>query len=240
MRSINRLTAATIRKLMASPPSRTKYYTGHLENLLPKTVQKTRSRPALDYREIHDFTKKLRAEAGNVARAMEFIILTGARTSEATGATWREIDLTGRVWRVPAQRMKRRIAHDVPLSAQAIALLKALPGQHRADDRIFDSVTGRQISDPVLSEVLRKLGYPLGAITTHGFRSTLRTWLAERTSAPSAVAEACIAHDKRDKVRQAYERTRFFEQRVPLMTLWASFIDTPPGQDATVLPFNAA
>ncbi|AXE96124.1 tyrosine-type recombinase/integrase [Paraburkholderia terricola] len=215
-------------------------FTGHLENLLPKVQEKTQNRPALDYREIHGFMKALRAEAGNVARAMEYVVLTGARSSEATGATWREIDLDGRVWHVPAERMKKRIAHDVPLSDQALALLEALPGEHRPDDRLFPSVRGGQICDPLLSGLLRKLGYPLGAVTTHGFRSTLRTWLSERTPAPSAVAEACIAHDKRDKVQQAYERTRFFEQRVPLMTLWADFIDSPFVQDATVLPIRAA
>lgn len=211
-------------------------FAGHLENLLPKLQAKTVNRPSLDYRDIHGFMKKLRAESGGVARAVEFIVLTGARSSEATGATWAEIDLDGKVWHVPAERMKTRIAHDVPLSDQAVALLKALPGEHRPGDRLFDSARGKQISDSVLSDLLRALGYPQGEVTTHGFRSTLRTWLSERTSAPAAVAEACIAHDKRDKVRQAYERTRFFEQRVPLMAMWADFLDAPFVMDAKVLP----
>jgi integrase len=215
-------------------------FTRHLENLLPKVQEKTANRPALDYRAIHGFMKALRAEAGDVARAMEFIILTGARTSEATGATWREIDLVDKVWHVPAERMKARLAHDVPLSPQVLALLKALPGEHAPDRRLFDSAKGRQISDTVLSGLLRKLGYAKGAASTHGFRSTLRTWLAERTPAPPAVAEAVISHDKRSKVQQAYERTRFFDQRVPLMTMWADFIDSPFVQDATVLPIRAA
>lgn len=215
-------------------------FANHLEHLLPKSQEKTENRPALDYREIHGFMKKLRAEPGSVARAMEFVILTGARSSEATGSTWREIDLDGRVWHVPAERMKKRIAHDVPLSEPALALLEALPGEHLPDDLLFLSVKGKQISDTVLSGLLRKSGYAKGTASTHGFRSTLRTWLSERTSAPSAVAEACIAHDKRPQVQQAYERTRFFEQRVPLMTMWANFIDSPFVQDATVLPIRVA
>jgi integrase len=212
-------------------------FTGHLENLLPKVQEKTANRPALDYRAIHGFMKALRAEAGDVARAMEFIILTGARTSEATGATWREIDLAGKIWHVPPERMKVHVAHDVPLSPQALALLEALPGEHAPDNRLFDSVKGKQVSDVVLSGLLRKLGYPLGSVTTHGFRSTVRTWLSERTQASPDVAEAVIAHDKRPKVQQAYERTRFFEQRVPLMTQWADFIDSP---DARVVAFVSA
>ena len=215
-------------------------FTGHLENLLPKVQEKTANRPALDYRAIHAFMKALRADSGDVARAMEFIILTGARTSEATGATWGEIDVAEKVWHVPAERMKVRLAHDVPLSPQLLALLEALPGEHTPDRRLFDSAKGRQISDTVLSGLLRKLGYAKGTASTHGFRSTLRTWLAERTSAPTAVAEAVISHDKRSKVQQAYERTRFFEQRVPLMTHWADFIDSPFVRDATVLPIRAA
>jgi integrase len=201
---------------------------------------KTENRPSLPYKKIYEFMNKLRAEPGDVPRAMEYIVLTGARSSEATGATWREIDLAGKVWHVPAERMKGRVAHDVPLSPQALALLEALPGEHAPDDRLFDSVKGKQVSDVVLSALLRKLGYPLGSVTTHGFRSTVRTWLSERTQASPDVAEAVISHDKRPKVQQAYERTRFFEQRVPLMTMWANFIDSPFVQDATVLPIRAA
>ncbi|SOE92872.1 Integrase [Burkholderia sp. D7] len=215
-------------------------FKNHLEHLLPTMQEKTAHRPALDYREIHTFMKALRAEAGDVARALEFIVLTGARSSEATGATWREIDLAGKVWHVPAERMKAGVAHDVPLSPQALALLEALPGEHAPDDRLFDSAKGKQVSDVVLSALLRKLGYPLGSVTTHGFRSTLRTWLSERTQASPDVAEACIAHDKRPKVQQAYERTRFFEQRVPLMTMWANFIDSPFVRDATVVVLSNA
>jgi len=183
---------------------------------------------------------KLRVEAGDISRAMEFIVLTGARSGEATGCCWREINLAEKVWHCPAERMKAGVAHDVPLSPQALALLEALPGKHAPDDRLFDSAKGKQVSDVVMSALLRKLGYPLGSVTTHGFRSSLRTWISERTSAPPAVAEAVLSHDRRSMIQQAYERTRFFEQRVPLMTQWADFIDTPFEPDATVLPIRAA
>jgi integrase len=213
-------------------------FTGHLENLLSTVQAKTTNRPALDYRAIHAFVKVLRAEAGDVARAMEFIILTGARTSEATGSTWHEFDVIQKVWHVPPERMKVRLAHDVPLSAQVLALLEALPGEHSPDMRLFNSAKGLQISDTVLSGLLRKLGYPKGSASTHGFRSTLRTWLSERTPAPPDVAEAVLSHDKRSKVQQAYERTRFFDQRVPLMTKWSDFVDSPFIQAARGLPLS--
>jgi integrase len=212
-------------------------FTGHLENLLPKVQEKTANRPALDYREIHTFMEALRAEAGDVARALEFIVLTGARSSEATGTCWREIDIDQRVWRVPASRMKAKKDHWVPLSDQALALLHALPGEHAPDSPLFNSAKGKQVSDVVLSALLRKLGYPLGSVTTHGFRSTLRTWLSERTQASPDVAEACIAHDKRPATQVAYERTRHYEARIALMTTWADYIDVP---DARVVALGSA
>ena len=215
-------------------------FKNHLEHLLPATQVKTENRPSLPYKKIHEFMNKLRVEAGDISRAMEFIVLTGARSGEATGCCWREINLAEKVWHCPAERMKAGVAHDVPLSPQALALLEALPGAHGPDDRLFDSVKGKQVSDVVMSALLRKLGYPLGSVTTHGFRSSLRTWISERTSAPPAVAEAVLSHDRRSMIQQAYERTRFFEQRVPLMTQWADFIDTPFEPDATVLPIRAA
>jgi integrase len=214
-------------------------FKNHLEHLLPTMQVKTENRPSLPYKKIYEFMNKLRAEPGDVPRAMEFIVLTGARSGEATGCCWREIDLAEKVWHCPAERMKAGVAHDVPLSPQALALLEALPGAHGPDDRLFDSVKGKQVSDVVLSALLRKLGYPLGSVTTHGFRASLRTWLGERSEASEDVADACIAHDKRPANTTAYARTRHFEARVPLMSAWANYIDTPE-RDATVLPIRAA
>jgi integrase len=131
-----------------------------------------------------------------------------------------------RCWRIPAARMKSRKEHHVPLSAPALALLLALDSERDPDELVFPSGSGKVIWDGTFSYQLRKMGYKRERVCTHGFRSSLRTYLAEQTSASADVAESVLAHDKRSKIRQAYERTRFYEQRVPLMAAWADFLDT--------------
>ncbi|MGF6728603.1 integrase [Paraburkholderia youngii] len=209
----------------------------HLENLLTRPKARTSHRAALAYTDMPAFMEKLRAQAGNTARLLEFLVLTGARLSEGTGAVWAEIDLAGRVWHLPPERMKSKAPHDVPLSDQAIALLEALPGEHRPEDRLFDSVKGKEIAGTVARDMLRDLGYTREELTVHGFRSALRTWLGECTSAPDKVAEACLAHDRRGKLVQSYERTRFYDERVPLMDQWAHYLE---GGGTTVLPLERA
>lgn len=208
---------------------------GHLENLLPRTGQKSGNRPALPWQEMPGFMTRLRALPGIAARAVEFITLTGARLEEVTEARWGEVDLKARIWTVPAERMKMKAIHEVPMSTQMIALLKALPGEHQPGDLIFPSERkGTPIAGSVANDVLRKLGYARGEVCIHGSRSSLRTWLADNTQAPKDVREACIAHDERGRDVAAYERTRFLAQRKPLMDQWARFL----GGDNNVVPLN--
>lgn len=211
-------------------------FENHLERVLPQAAKKG-NRPALPWQAMPAFMTKLRALDGIAARAVEFLTLTGARLEEATEARWREIDIEGRVWTVPAGRMKMGAIHEVPLGDQVLALLDALPGEHRPDDLIFPSErTASPIAGSVANGVLRKLGYAKGEVCIHGSRSSLRTWLADCTDAPKDVCEAMIAHDERKRDVVAYERTRFFKQRIPLMVAWADYLHLPP--DANVVPLN--
>ncbi|RKR46132.1 MULTISPECIES: site-specific integrase [unclassified Paraburkholderia] len=212
----------------------------HLQNLLPKVLAKAGHRAALPWQAMPAFMKKLRSNSGPVAKAMAFIVLTGARSAEATGATWREVDLAAKVWNIPETRMKAGRAHSVPLSDAACDLLRRLPGSHRPDDRLFDSVKGKEITGTVLRDLLRDLGYAREELTVHGARSSLRTWLTESAGASERVAESVLAHDSRGDVQKAYERTRHFEARIPLMQQWAEFLDAPFAQPATVLPLEQA
>ena len=210
-------------------------FEGHLEQVLTKQKERTSHRASIDWREMPVFAAKLRAAEGSVARLVEFLMLTGVRSTEGSGATWKEIDLQERVWRIPAERMKGDLAHDVPLCAEAVKLLKALPGEHRPDDRLFDSERGRkEISNTVQRDLLRALGYPKEAASIHGLRSSLRTWASECAKATERVSESLIAHDSRSDVQKAYERTRFFEERTPLMQRWASFLE-----GSNIVPLDA-
>ncbi|BCG00234.1 phage integrase [Paraburkholderia sp. PGU19] len=209
----------------------------HLQHLLPAAKAATTHRAALHWTAMPALMARLRADTSPAAPLLMYLALTGVRSREAGGATWKEIDLDSRTWRVPGPRMKGRKEHWVPLSDQAIELLKALPGAHRADDLVFMSAKGKEISGTVLRDTLSAIAGDLGECTPHGLRSSLRTWISETTATPSDVAESVLAHDSRGDVRKVYERTRFFEQRVPLMQRWADFLDSPA---ADVLPFTAA
>ncbi|AXF01527.1 tyrosine-type recombinase/integrase [Paraburkholderia hospita] len=216
-------------------------FEGHLENLLSKMNERTSHRASIDWRQMPDFAAKLRAVPGSVARLVEFLMLTGVRSAEGSGATWREIDLEARVWRIPGERMKATIEHWVPLSDEAVALLKALPGEHRDDDRLFDSARGKkEISNSVQRDLLRTLGYPKEHASIHGLRSSLRTWAVECAKASERVSESLLAHDTRSDVQKAYERTRFFDERTPLMQTWADHLAKPYDATTKVVPLRVA
>ncbi|MEX3839770.1 tyrosine-type recombinase/integrase [Paraburkholderia sp. BR10882] len=200
-------------------------YDGHLEHLLPKPQDKAEHHAALEWKAMPDFMRRLRGVPGDLSACLQFITLTGARSIEATGATWGEIDFEACAWHVPAERMKMRRPHDVPLSDAAIKLLKALPGEHGPDDRIFNSTRGKQISGGVLRDLLIEIGYAKGSMSVHGTRSALRTWATEREKIQERVAEALIAHDTRSGVQKTYERTAFYDERVPVMQTWAHFLE---------------
>jgi len=194
---------------------------GHLDKLLarPSKVAKVEHRAALPFTEIGAFMKQLRAADVMGARALEFAILTAARSGEVRGATWSEIDLSAKVWTVPAARMKANREHRVPLSATVLTFLARLP-RMAGSDLVFPAPRGGPLSDMTLSAVLRRMKVPA---VPHGFRSTFRDWASERTSYPRDAAEMALAHTIGDKVEAAYRRGDLFEKRRRMMADWAAF-----------------
>lgn len=192
---------------------------GHLQNLLaaPEKVRKVEHHPALPWREIGGFMVDLRAREGIAARALEFAILTAARSGEVRGMRWDELD--EKVWTIPADRMKAGREHRVPLSSAALSLLEQMP---RLGDYVFPGAKkGSLLSDMSLTAVLRRMDHE--GITVHGFRSTFRDWCAESTNFPREVAEHALAHQLPDKVEAAYRRGDLIEKRALLMQAWADF-----------------
>jgi integrase len=163
---------------------------------------------------------RLRAAQGTGARALEFTILTAARSGEVRGATWAEIDADAKTWTIPAARMKAGKEHRVPLTAEALELLKAQP-KMPGTDLVFPAPRGGQLSDMTLAAVLRRMDVPA---VPHGFRSTFRDWAAERTAYPAHVAEMALAHTIGNKVEAAYRRGDLFEKRRLMMADWAKFL----------------
>jgi len=206
---------------------------GHLDQLLaaPAKVQKPQHHSALPYTEISVFVATLRSMPGMAARALEFTILTAMRTGEVIGAYLEECDLAAQLWTVPAERMKAKRPHRVPLSSTALALLSALPMSKNGP--LFEGMRPRRpLSNMAMLKVLERTGY--GALTVHGFLLTFRDWAAECTSYPNEVVEMALAHTIRDKTEAAYRRRDIFEKRRALMQAWADYIEhevaTAPSQ----------
>jgi integrase len=228
---------------------------GHLDALLPKPtkLKNVRHHPALPYAKMADFMAKLRATKGTSARALEFAILTAARSGEVRLATWPEIDLDAKLWTIPAERMKAGREHWVPLSDQAIQLLKELP-RIKDVDYLFPGMRDKKpLSDMSLSAIVR--GYNEtkdgtaaewvdrnGAeIVPHGFRSTFRDWSAEVGEFPREVAEHALAHSLPDKVEASYHRGSMLDRRRPMMQEWADYLDKlKTGAEIIQLHGNAA
>jgi integrase len=200
---------------------------GHLEKLLPmpRKVAPIEHHPALPYVEMAGFMVELRAQTGIAARALEFSILTAARSGEVLGARWDEINLAERVWIVPASRMKAGKEHKVPLSDTALAIVAKM-AELRTGECVFP---GRNRSSPLsrttVFNLLRAMNR--GDLTTHGFRSTFRDWAAERTNFPREVAELALAHSVGSEVERAYQRSDLFAKRRQLMQAWSKFCDSP-------------
>jgi integrase len=207
---------------------------GHLDKLLPAPAKVRRIKPhaALPYADLTDFMTPLRTQEGVAARALEFAILTAARTGEVIGARWGEIDLAAKLWAVPADRMKARKEHRVPLSPRALEILSeikpaACNGEPSDTNRQFifsGGKPGQPLSNMALLMLLRRMGRD--DLTVHGFRSTFRDWAAERTNFPSEVPEMALAHAVGDKIEAAYRRGDLFEKRARLMNDWAKFCNT--------------
>lgn len=194
---------------------------GHLDKLLPKPskVARVEHHNALPAADVSDFMAALRKQEGMGAKALEFAILTAARSGEVRGATWSEIDTDAKIWVIPGERMKAGREHRVPLSDQAIRILDSLPRTPGAN-HVFVAPKGGPLSDMTLSAVVRRMGAPC---VPHGFRSSFRDWAAELTNYPSEMAEMALAHTINDKVEAAYRRGDLFEKRRQMMADWASF-----------------
>jgi integrase len=217
---------------------------GHLENLLPAPAKAKRALrtaqgkgehfDALPYAEIAGFMATLRGQAGTAARALEFTILTAARTNEVIGARWREINIAERVWVVPAERMKAGKEHRVPLSDRALAIL-GKPGE--PDQFVFlGGRPGQPLSNMAMLKVLQRMGLrsASGGVTVHGFRSTFMDWATECTTFPAEMRDLALAHTVSDKVEAAYRRGDMFDRRREMMAVWGQFCEPQSGSEKVV------
>jgi integrase len=220
---------------------------GHLENLLANISKtaRTKNYPSLAWQKASSFVSALRTREGAAARALEFAILTACRSGEVRGAKWTEFDLKEKVWTIPAERMKARREHQVPLSKPALAVLTSMKSQDSGDNEssetsnqvVFAGTKGQELSDMSLTAVIRRMNdegdKPTwvdangSGITVHGFRSTFRMWAAETTTFPREVAEHALAHQLPDAVERAYQRGTQFAKRQDLMNEWANLCVPP-------------
>ena len=178
---------------------------------------------ALPHRDVAAALATVRASRSTqaVRLAFEFLVLTAARSAEVRLATWDEIDTAGRVWTVPATRMKMNREHRVPLSGPALELLDAARTLADGNPLVFPNRWGNAVKGTFLSELLKHLGI---AAVPHGFRSSFRDWAAEETDHPREVIEAALAHAVRNPVEAAYARSDLFERRRWLMDEWSAYL----------------
>ena len=196
---------------------------GHLDRLLPARQHLTRGHhAAMSFADLPAFVKDLRQQEAVAARALEFLILTAARTGEVLGAKWPEIDLERRIWTVPANRMKSAREHRVPLTPRAVEIISMMQ-TIRTGDYVFPGRRpAKPLSNMALEMVLRRM--KVEGATVHGFRSTFRDWAGERTQFPREVAEAALAHTVGDRTERAYRRGDALEKRRKLMEAWARIL----------------
>jgi integrase len=216
---------------------------GHLDHLLPARgkVHKVRHHSALPYTALADFMRDLRVRKAVAARALEFAILTATRTSETLNAAWSELDLANRLWTIPEGRMKGGRKHKVPLCDRTIAIIEEMKEEKKMHPMahsqfVFPGMKpGKALSNMAMLILLRRMGR--GDLTAHGFRSTFRTWAAERTDVPREVVEAALAHVIGDKVEAAYQRGDLIDKRTRLMNAWGEFCTNAQGS-ADVIPMR--
>jgi integrase len=211
---------------------------GGLKTLLPaiSKTQRIKHHPALPFAQISGFMVQLKKMEGYGARALEFCILTAARSGEVRGATWSEIDMDSGVWIIPKERMKAGKEHRIPLSGAALKLLRELP-RMEGSEYLFPSPRMKMLSDMSISAVLKRM--KVTGITVHGFRSTFRDWAGETTSFPREVVEHALAHQLRDQAEAAYARGTLLAKRLKLMEAWASYCEEKP-QGKNVMNFKGA
>jgi integrase len=194
---------------------------------LPRNGVQVRHLPALPYAKVTGALETVRGSTAAPATvlAFEFLVLTACRSGEVRGAQWKEIDLEAREWRIPAERMKTKREHRVPLSGRALAVLQEARTLADGSGLVFPSAKGRPLSEVAMPTMVRNLG--IGAVP-HGFRSSFRDWAAECSDAPREVCELALAHVNTNAIEAAYRRTDLFERRRALMEQWAAFLTRNP------------
>lgn len=196
---------------------------GNLALTLPakRKISPVEHHPAVPVKDMPKFFQSLQQKEGTAARALEFLVLTAARSGEVRGAQWSEIDLAKKIWTVPAERMKAKREHRVPLSTQAIDMLKSLPSKKTGGLVFPGSKATAKLSDMSLTAVMRRM--EMDAVP-HGLRSSFRDWVGEETSFPREVAEMALAHTVGNAVEAAYRRGDLFEKRRLMMQDWATYL----------------
>jgi integrase len=208
---------------------------GHLDQVLPpaRKLAPVVHHAAMDYRAVASFL--VGREQGVAASALKFLILTAARSGEVLGATWSEIDFNNATWIIPASRMKSKREHRVPLSPQALDLLKTLPREDGNEFVFIGSKPGQAIGRTAFAGGMERAGR---SETVHGFRSTFRTWASEQTNFPREICEQALAHVVGNAVEQAYARSDLLVKRAKLMAAWAKFVTMPTQAAGKVLPIG--
>lgn len=193
----------------------------HLKNVLPARQRLTRGHhKALSWKDMPELIGKLRSSDAVAAAALEFLILTAARTGEVLGATFSEIDAGEAVWIVPADRMKANKEHRVPLTPRALYLASKY---NNLGDYLYPGQSkGKAMSNMSMSKVLKRLGYD---VTVHGMRSAFRDWVGDATGYPEVLAEMALAHTVGDETERAYRRGDALERRRELMMTWARYLE---------------
>lgn len=212
---------------------------GHLSHLLPSRKKIAQQHyPAMPYGQVPSFMARLREHDSIAARALEFAILTAARSGEVYGARWSEIDEQSKVWLVPADRMKVGKPHRVPLSERALEIV-----QVRAKDKVNEFIfhglkANKPLSHVMMAKVLERLG--VHDATPHGFRSSFRDWAGNETHFPREIAEEALAHKVGDAVERAYRRSDALERRRELMQAWANYCEPAPAENVVPIRSGAA
>ena len=232
------LDAAKARGFIGRNEANPARWRGHLDKLLPKRAKLTRGHhSAMPYSQLSAFVASLRERPTTAARALEFCILTAARSGEALAARWEEIDFSGKIWTVPPARTKAAREHRVPLSDHALAILEEMKAGRTSDYVFPGRLPGRPLSGMAFEMLLRRIGSPY---TAHGFRSAFRDWAGNETHFPRELAEAALAHVVGDKAEQAYRRSDALEKRRKLMDAWDAYCEPREVGDANIVSLRRA
>ncbi|MDV7201479.1 tyrosine-type recombinase/integrase [Roseovarius sp. 10] len=225
----------TVMKWAVAQGYRTDDPSAAISQALPKSPHKVKHRKSLPYNEVATCIDVIRASQAMIATklALEFLILTAARSGEVRGATWEEMDIANKTWTIPANRMKAKTEHVVPLSDRAAAILTEAKKLSK-DGLVFPGQRhGRPLSDMTLSKLLKELGLQADV---HGFRTSFRVWVQEQTNTSFEVAEKALAHTTQNKVVAAYARSDLFDKRRNLMEAWARYLNP---EQANVISIKA-